>query len=47
MLHTINAYVIDGMSTVMLLLFAVEATVRVYAMSVSAIRRAVKGEGGE
>lgn len=44
-LHAINAFVIDGMSTVMLILFAVEATARVYAMTLSAIRRALRTEG--
>ena len=42
MLHTINAWVLDGLSTVMLVFFAAEATVRVYAMAASAIRRALR-----
>jgi hypothetical protein len=47
LLRTINAYILDGLSSVMLLLFAVEALVRVYAMAASAIRRALRTDGGE
>ncbi|MGD0869085.1 MAG: hypothetical protein ABSB88_06010 [Bryobacteraceae bacterium] len=49
MLRTINTYIIDGLSTVMLLFFAAAATVRVYAMAASAIRRALRpdAEGKE
>ena len=46
MLHSFNAWILDGLSTIMLALFAVEAVVRVYAMSAAEIRRALsKGRG--
>lgn len=44
-LHVVNSVVIDGMSTVMLILFAVEATARVFAMTMAAVRRAFRTEG--
>lgn len=43
-LHALNAFLLDAVSTFMLGAFAVEAVVRVYAMTKSAIRRALKSE---
>jgi hypothetical protein len=42
-LKVINSWVMDAMSTLFLIAFAVEALVRVFAMTRTAIRRALKG----
>jgi len=47
LLQTINATIMDSLTTVMLLAFAIESVARVYGMTRSAIRRALKREDSE
>ena len=42
-LAAVNAAVMDGLSTLFLIAFALEALVRVFAMTRAAIRRALSG----
>jgi len=44
MLAKINSFIMDGLTTLMLIAFAVEVGVRVYGMTMIAIRKALRGD---